>query len=146
MRQRPPTRVLFVDRDGAVYRSLAGPLTRGGVELSRATSAAEAVDLAQARPEVVVINFTMAERVGDEAYLQLRDDARAGSIPVVFLIDPRRWGRRAHDAAADALVPCPWTPQRVLSALQRVKTDGPGLTLQGARLQSREDMARARRT
>jgi CheY-like chemotaxis protein len=136
---------MFVDKEGTVYGSLAGPLARAGIELSRAESPAEAVLLAQKRPQAVVINFTMPERVGDEAFLRLRSDAAGRSIPVVFLINPRRWGRRAHDAAADALVPCPWAPRRVLSAIQRVVTGGPGLAPRGVRPQNREDLARARR-
>jgi len=145
MRERTPTKVLIVDREGAAYGLLAGPLTRAGIELTRASSAAEAVALAQKGPQAVVINFTMRERVGDQAFLRLRSDEAAQSIPIVFLIDPRHWGRRAHDAAADALVPCPWAPQRVLSAIHRVVTGGPGLNPRGVRPPKREEVARARR-
>ena len=110
--------IVLVDTGTAVREQLAAPLHRAGVTLLQATSPKHALALAQAeQPEAVVINLTLAARAGDFAFSVLRCDPATAGLPVVFLIDRLRWGRRANDAAADAFVPIPWTPERVLAAL-----------------------------
>lgn len=115
------TNAVLVDTGMEVYEELATPLSREGVTLLQATSASEAVRLAEAaRPDAVIVNLTLRGRVGDSAFARLRARDTTARVPVVFLIDRERWGRRANDAAADALVPMPWAAERVLSALWRV--------------------------
>jgi DNA-binding response OmpR family regulator len=112
---------MLVDTGSAVYEQLAVPLGRAGVVLFQATSPADARLLAQElRPDCVVINLTLPKRVGDFAFALLRREGATASIPVVFLIDRLRWGRRANDAACDALVPAPWQAEQVVAALRRV--------------------------
>ena len=121
------TNALLVDTGTAVYERLATPLARAGVGLLRATSPVDAIEMAEARhPDAVIINLALRGRVGDFAFSMLRFRETTARVPVVFLIDRARWGRRAHDAAADALVPMPWAAERVLSALWRVASSRPG--------------------
>lgn len=126
MRHRDLLRAMLVDRSAAVHEELVEPFARAGVALSRAADPTEATLLAQ-REELdsVVINYTMPARVGDRAFLVLRFGEGTARIPVVFLIDRLRWGRRARDAAAEALVPGPWTPGKVLAAVRRVMQPWP---------------------
>ena len=113
--------VMVVDTGTTVCEELAPALRRSGVTLLRAANPRHALELASVeQPDAVVINLTQPARVGDFAFSVLRFNAATARLPVVFLIDRLRWGRRANDAAADALVPLPWTADRVLAAVHRV--------------------------
>jgi len=114
-------RAVLIDSGSATYEQLAPAMARSGIALRHATSPAGALHMAQVdRPDVALINLTMAGRLGDFSFSLLRLDGSTASIPVVFLIDPLRWGRRANDASADALVPAPWREERVFAAVHRV--------------------------
>jgi len=122
-----PLTALLLDTGTTVYNQLAAPLGRAGVALLRATSPVDAVLMAHTEgPDVVVINLTLPRRLGDLAFSLLRASTRTGPIPIVFLIDHLRWGRRANDAAADALVAAPWAAERVLAAVRRVSPNARG--------------------
>ena len=114
-------KVVLVDTGTAAYERLAVPLAKADVVLLQATSPMDAMEMTRAeRPDAVMINLTLPGRVGDFAFSLLRFKASTADVPIVFLIDRLRWGRRANDTSADAVVPMPWGSERVLEALWRV--------------------------
>ena len=132
-------KAVLVDTGTAVYEQLAVPLSQAGVGLLQATSPMDAMEMTRAEdPEAVVINLTLPGRVGDLSFSLLRLEAATAAVPVVFLIDRLRWGRRANDAAADALVPVPWSAERVLDALCRIALRRNGAGWPAARREGKE--------
>ena len=80
----PATRVLVVDDDEAVRRSLVHALRRDGFEVDAAADGAQALDtLARVRPAVVILDVLMPEPNGLEVCRQLR--ARNDFTPILML-------------------------------------------------------------
>ena len=114
-------KTLLLDPGAAVYERLAAPFARNGALLLHATTPRDVATKAHmTRPDVVIMNLSLPARIGELVFSLLRSSQPTATILVVFLIDQCRWGRRARDHAADAVVPWPWAPEQVLPAVCRV--------------------------
>jgi CheY-like chemotaxis protein len=94
-------RVLVVEDERTIRRSIAGYLSDAGYAVDEAENGAEALDRIQhATPDVVVLDLLMRVMGGRAFVAALRQDARFGAVPVVLL-------PAAHDlpAAAEELQP-----------------------------------------
>jgi two-component system response regulator MprA len=84
MAQNDGMRVLVVDDDEAVRRSLTHALRRDGFQVSEAADGLSALDeMARARHEVVVLDVLMPEPNGLEVCRRLRD--RGDDTPILML-------------------------------------------------------------
>lgn len=79
-------RILVVDDDQSLRRSLARLLRAHGYEVIEGESAKDAVRLARERsPVVILIDLLMPGRSGIEAALDLKADATTAHIPLIAL-------------------------------------------------------------
>ena len=88
----PPTevnrerRVLVVEDERTIRRSIAGYLEDAGYIVDEAENGAEALDrMRQATPDVVVLDLLMPVMGGRAFVAACRQDLRFGAVPVVLL-------------------------------------------------------------
>jgi CheY-like chemotaxis protein len=94
-------RVLVVEDERTIRRSIAGYLEDAGYTVDEAENGAEALErIRAATPDVVVLDLLMPVMGGRAFVAALRQDVRYGAVPVVLL-------SAAHDlpAAAEELQP-----------------------------------------
>jgi DNA-binding response OmpR family regulator len=114
------TRVLIVDDDATVRRSLTTVLERVGYAVTCADEGVAAMQLA-AEFDVVVVDFNMQTAMGDDVVRHFK--ARYGSRVWCVVLsgeDDDETSARCREAGADAVMQKPMTP----SALRRCLTDG----------------------
>jgi CheY-like chemotaxis protein len=86
LRGRPPPTVLVVDDDPGAVEILALHLQGVGINVLRAHSGREAIDMALAeRPALLVLDVLMPGVSGFEVVAALKADAYARSIPIVIV-------------------------------------------------------------
>ena len=93
---RPPT-ILLVDDDEVVSRVLSRVLDRAGYRVVRAASAAQALDQAEDRPGLALLDFHLPD--GDGVGLAKVLQARYPGLPAILITGcPFRIPRHAMDA------------------------------------------------
>ncbi len=120
-----PLRVLVVDDEAAVQRSLRRILTQAGHQVSLAASGADALArYADAEPDVVLLDVDMPAMTGDEALRRLRDHHE--EAVVVMMSGHRDQARegRLRDAGAVTVLHKPLSASALLVALEEA-TQGP---------------------
>jgi two-component system phosphate regulon response regulator PhoB len=81
-----PVRVLCVDDEPYILRSLAYVLRREGFEVHEGRHGEEAIALAQRLvPALIFLDVMMPQANGYEVCARLRQDARLREVPIVFL-------------------------------------------------------------
>jgi len=89
MSREAPGKVLVVDDDPEIVTFLSTLLELEGIESSVATSAAAALEqLAQMRPDLVLLDIAMPDRDGIDLCKELKRDPRTAEVPV-FVVSAR---------------------------------------------------------
>ncbi len=117
----PRDRVLVVDDEETVRRLFVRVLERAGFEASEAADGAMALDsIADALPDVVLLDCTMPRLTGLEVVTALRGDPRTATLPVILVtgqgeIDDRVAGLAA---GADDYVTKPVHPEELVARVR----------------------------
>ena len=89
MSREAPGKVLVVDDDPEIVTFLSTLLELEGIESSVATSAAAVLEqLAQMRPDLVLLDIAMPDRDGIDLCKELKRDPRTAEVPV-FVVSAR---------------------------------------------------------
>ena len=121
------TRVLVVDDDPVILRSISKVLAREGFDVATATDAVPALDQAAARqPDIVVVDFNMPT-CGLEVVHRLKETfADQVFVAVLTGEDSDQMRARCLDAGADAVLIKPIAPielrRRLTAAALALKT------------------------
>jgi CheY-like chemotaxis protein len=119
-----PVRVLVVDDDPHLRGLLRATFDAGAFEFTEASESAEALDLLDPLPAVVVLDWHLPGSSGAELLGSLK---RAHpELPVVVLTGDLRGGEReAADAlGADAYVTKPFSPLQLLATIETLAEQG----------------------
>ena len=112
------TRVLVVDDEPQILRALQTALRGAGYQIETATTAAEALTKAAARPpEAVILDLVLPDRSGVEVCRELRGWSKA---PILILSAVGEEGQKvaALDAGADDYVTKPFGVEELLARLR----------------------------
>lgn len=116
---------MLVDDDATLRTLLRVTLPSDGFDVVEAADGAEALQLLDERPpDLVVLDWNMPERSGAEVLAELkRRDAR---VPVIVLTAERDKRPRAvaRMLGADEFLTKPFSPLRLLDAIERLIADG----------------------
>jgi putative nucleotidyltransferase with HDIG domain len=114
-------RLLLVDDDSGFRALLRTTFEDVDVDVAEAGSAAEAEDrIAEARPDVIVLDVGMPDVDGLAFCRELKSDAETSSIRVVLLTGMDDVGDVAGAAGADALLLKPFRPLELLGVVERL--------------------------
>jgi CheY-like chemotaxis protein len=111
-------RVLVVDDDPHLRKLLRATFDAGAFEFTEASDSAEAIDLLDPLPAVVVLDWHLPGGSGAELLASLR--STYPMLPIVVLTGDARKGERATAGAlgADAYVTKPFSPLELLSTIE----------------------------
>ena len=113
-----PPRILVVDDEPQVLRSLSAALTAAGYETAGAGTVAEAVEAAALRPpDAVVLDLLLPDGSGVEVARRLREWTQV-PIVVVSAVDEETEKIAALDAGADDYVTKPYAVGELLARLR----------------------------
>jgi adenylate cyclase len=134
-----PSRVLAVDDVPANLRLLEAVLVSHGFEVVTAGSGAEALSIvAEARPDIVLLDVQMPGMGGYEVCRRLRDDAATTFLPVVMVTSSEDEDRvAAIEAGADDFIRKPFDQHELLArvrSLVRIKRYHDTIVAQSAEL------------
>lgn len=110
--------VLVVDDDLTTNRMLQGILVRGGFRVSSAFSAAEALKrVANDSPDLILLDVNLPDGNGLEVCRHLRDGAKSGHIPILFISsdDEVSTKVKGFEAGAVDYIPKPFAGEEVLA-------------------------------
>ncbi|MFN0097758.1 MAG: response regulator [Gemmatimonadaceae bacterium] len=114
-------RVLVVDDDLSVRRTLERLLVRDGADVSSIEDGAEAMTAALAwNPDTILLDATLPGMDGFEVCRRLKADPRTVLIPVLMItgLDSRQDRLRALEAGADGFMPKPFDIHELLVRVQ----------------------------
>jgi len=121
MSREAPSKVLVVDDDPEIVTFLSTLLELEGIESSVATSAAAALEqLAQARPDLVLLDIAMPDRDGIDLCKELKRDPRTAEVPV-FVVSARPGKdvvERALAAGAEEFIRKPFENAELISRIR----------------------------
>ena len=113
--------MLVVDDDPEIVTFLSTLLELEGIESSVATSAAAALEqLAQARPDLVLLDIAMPDRDGIDLCKELKRDPRTAEVPV-FVVSARPGKdvvERALAAGAEEFIRKPFENAELISRIR----------------------------
>jgi DNA-binding response OmpR family regulator len=116
--------VMLVDDDATLRTLLRVTLPTDGFEVIEAADGAEALQLLDEQlPDLVVLDWNMPERSGAEVLADLK--RRDASVPVIVLTAGHDDRRRAvaRTLGADEFLTKPFSPLRLLDAIERLIAD-----------------------
>lgn len=116
-----PLRVLIVGDDALANNYHAALLQAGGLDAAVADGAEAGLERAAAfDPEVLLVDYYLAECTGPELVLMLRDDERFTQLPVVFLSarDPAALASEVVDKLGEEFLAKPVEPQAFISQVR----------------------------
>lgn len=123
----PPPRILLVDDEVAIQRSVGLLLRSRGYEVKIAPTGTEALEIVEtARPELIVLDLGLPDLDGSEVCRRLRALTKA---PIIVLSARTEESEKvaALDVGADDYVTKPFGPEELLArirvALRRTATD-----------------------
>ncbi len=86
----PGKRVLIVDDEPDLLKSLAFRMKKAGYDVIEATSGEEGLDKASSgKPDVIILDWRLPGIPGTEVYKRLKADAALKRVPVLFLTASR---------------------------------------------------------
>lgn len=110
-------KVLVVDDEPFIARSLAFVLRKGNYEVFEARDGAEALELiARERPDLVFLDVMMPKIDGFQVVEQVRADSTLDSVRIVLLTARGQEADRVRgvELGADAYVTKPFSPTKIL--------------------------------
>jgi two-component system KDP operon response regulator KdpE len=111
-------RILVVDDEPQVLRSLTAALTAAGYEVGGAASVAQAVEAAALHPpDAVVLDLLLPDGTGEEVCRRLREWSQV-PIVVVSAVDEEGQNIAALDAGADDYVTKPYAVGELLARVR----------------------------
>ncbi len=116
--------VMLVDDDATLRTLLRVTLPSDGFDVIEAADGAEALQLLDEQlPDLVVLDWNMPERSGAEVLAALK--RRDASVPVIVLTAGHDERRRAvaRTLGADEFLTKPFSPLRLLDAIERLIAD-----------------------
>ena len=134
--------ILVVEDEPAIQELIAVNLARNGHQVRRAASAAEALRaMAEALPDVVLLDWMLPDIAGPVIAQRLRGDARTREVPIIMLT-----ARAGEDdkvaglaAGADDYITKPFSPRELEARIQAVlRRRTPQLTRDAVRLEGLE--------
>ena len=117
------TSILVVEDEPAIQELIAVNLSRSGHEVRRAASAADAWrEVADALPDVILLDWMLPDAAGPNFARRMRADARTREVPIIMLT------ARASDedkvagleSGADDYVTKPFSPRELEARIQAV--------------------------
>jgi two-component system OmpR family response regulator len=118
---------MLVDDDDSLRTLLRVTLPKDGFEIVEARDGQEALDLlASAVPDVVVLDWKMPERSGEEVLADVK--RRHPALPVIVLTAEIESRHRsvAESLGADEFLTKPFSPLQLLGAIERLTDRAPG--------------------
>ena len=111
--------ILVVDDDMRTVYALSALLRAKGAEVLVADNGKDAVVALERRPDVdaVLMDLILPEMNGDQAIQRIRQDSRFRSVPIIALTARTLNGDGAQAGGADAYLPKPVDPERLLTLL-----------------------------
>ena len=115
--------ILVVEDEPAIQELIAVNLSRSGHEVRRASSAADAYrEVADALPDVILLDWMLPDAAGPNFARRMRADARTREVPIIMLT------ARASDedkvagleSGADDYVTKPFSPRELEARIQAV--------------------------
>jgi signal transduction histidine kinase len=85
MPENPTPTILSVDDNDAIRYSVTRYLREGGYSVIEARNGAEALDLAQQKPDLITLDINLPDINGYEICRRLKDDAATKDIPVLHI-------------------------------------------------------------
>jgi CheY-like chemotaxis protein len=120
-RLQPERRVLVVEDERTIRRSIAGYLEDAGYTVDEAENGAEALErMRAATPDVVVLDLLMPIMGGRAFVAALRQDVRFGAVPVVLLSAADDLASAAEELQPRASLAKPIDLDVLLAVLDRV--------------------------
>lgn len=122
-----PDRVLVVDDEPFILRSLSFVLERAGFEVHQARDGEEALEkLRDVRPRVVVLDVMMPKRNGYEVCEIVKGDPELRETYVMLLTAKGQESARARGlrAGADEFMTKPFSPSRIVERIREVLGQG----------------------
>jgi sigma-B regulation protein RsbU (phosphoserine phosphatase) len=110
--------VLVVDDDLTTNRMLQGILVRGGFRVSSAFNAADAMTrVAADSPDLILLDVNLPDGNGLDVCRRLREGARSGHIPILFISsdDEVATKVKGFEAGAVDYIPKPFAGEEVLA-------------------------------
>ena len=118
-----PKRVLIVDDEPHILRSLGFVLSRAGYEVLQARSGEDALQqVNEHEPELVFLDIMMPELDGYEVCRRIKKDSEPPAPYVIMLTAKGLEGDRQTgiDAGADEYMTKPFSPSRALERVDRI--------------------------
>ncbi|MFO1051778.1 MAG: response regulator [Planctomycetota bacterium] len=112
-----PAKILVVDDEPFISRSLAFVLRKGNYEVMEARDGAQALELIRSqRPDLVFLDVMMPQFDGFQVVEKVRADESLSSVRIVLLTARGQESDRSkgHDVGADAYVTKPFSPTKIL--------------------------------
>ena len=132
-----PARVLVVDDEPAILRTVGANLGRRGFEVETASTAAEAVDRAAHAPDLIVLDLGLPDRDGIDVIRTIRERSTTPII-VLSVRDSEREKVRALEQGADDYITKPFGVDelvaRVRVALRHTPRTGDDLVFRTGQL------------
>jgi DNA-binding response OmpR family regulator len=122
-----PCRVMLVDDDDSLRTLLRATLPKDGFEIVEARDGQEALDLlTDAVPHVVVLDWKMPERSGEEVLEAVKRLHPALPVIVLTAETDSRHRSVAESLGADEFLTKPFSPLQLLGSIERLTTRAPG--------------------
>ena len=112
-----PAKILVVDDEPFISRSLAFVLRKGNYEVMEARDGAQALELIRSqRPDLVFLDVMMPQFDGFQVVEKVRADESLSSVRIVLLTARGQESDRSkgHDVGDDAYVTKPFSPTKIL--------------------------------
>ncbi len=116
-------KILIVDDEPHILRSLGFVLKRAGYQVMEARSGIEALQIAQEQqPDIVFLDIMMPELDGYEVCRRLREDPNLADTRVVMLTAKGEEAdrRRGYEAGAHDYMTKPFSPSRAVARVEEM--------------------------
>ena len=114
-------RVLFVDDEPSIWRSVQSLLEQHGYQVTVAKSGEACLEMARAQPpDLILLDVLMPSMSGLEVCQEIRRDARLREIPVVILtaMKDAKLNERAFAAGAEICMTKPFQPENLITSVR----------------------------
>lgn len=121
-RTKKSARIMIVDDEFYISRSLAFMLEKEGYECVTANDGDEALDLvARERPDIIFLDINMPNKNGYEVCREIKNNPETREIVVIMLTAKGQveFEDRGFDAGADDFLLKPYDPNLIVSTIEK---------------------------